>query len=117
WLEAEMQPLGNDRWTATVSFPANGYAEYTLCAWRDLFATWRKDTDKKFAAGLYITLELEEGRRLIAAAQARSGLPPDAAAGLADVLTAFAATADQREALTILTSEALVGLMQRAAPR
>ena len=117
WLEAEMQPLGNDRWTATVSFPANGYAEYTLCAWRDLFATWRKDTDKKFAAGLDITLELEEGRRLIAAAQARSGLPPDAAAGLADVLTAFAATADQREALTILTSEALVGLMQRAAPR
>ena len=60
--EEEMTYLVNDRWRATVTLPRIGPWRYTIIGWRDLFAHWRKDTAKKIAAGLDVTLETEEGR-------------------------------------------------------
>ena len=36
--------------------------DYTIIAWRDLFASWRDEVSKKHAAGLPLALELTEGR-------------------------------------------------------
>ena len=47
WKSVSMQPLVNDRWTA--SFPADRLGEYRfrIVAWPDELATWRRDFAKK----------------------------------------------------------------------
>jgi starch synthase (maltosyl-transferring) len=77
WLRVPMQLDGNDRWTATFAPPRPGRYLYAVEAWTNLFATWRRDFLAKRQAGQDVTLEAEEGRRLLAlleprdAAQAR----------------------------------------------
>jgi starch synthase (maltosyl-transferring) len=43
WQETEMTALGNDRWRAAFTVTDIGAYEYTVAAWADEFATWRKD--------------------------------------------------------------------------
>ncbi len=43
WREAEMQPLGNDRWRAEFTAGAPGRYRYTVTAWVDHFQTWLKE--------------------------------------------------------------------------
>ena len=66
--EHPMEFVINDRWQVELTLPEAGDYEFTLIAWRDLFATWRKEVTKKHAAGQDIALELEEGRQLLDAA-------------------------------------------------
>ncbi len=73
WAEVPMRPLGNDRWTASFPLQRLGRHLFRVEAWRDAFATWRDEVEKKHAAGLDLTLELEEGRLLLAAAAGRAG--------------------------------------------
>ncbi len=63
--EAPMVHLGNDRWGSTVSFDGPGLHEVVVEAWRDHFATWRHDVTLKAGAGQDISLEVEEGARLL----------------------------------------------------
>src|SRR5258708_9406866 len=64
-------------WTAIFTPPAPGRYLYAIEAWKDLFATWRRDLLAKRQAGMDVKLEIEEGRSLLAtlkprdAAQAR----------------------------------------------
>jgi starch synthase (maltosyl-transferring) len=64
WKSVPMQPLVNDRWTA--SFPAERLGEYRfrILAWPDELATWRRDYAKKLAAGVDSDLDREEGALL-----------------------------------------------------
>src|SRR5688500_18419984 len=48
--EVPMAPLVNDRWTATFLVPQPGRYEYTVQAWVDRFASWRRDLAKKLDA-------------------------------------------------------------------
>src|SRR5438270_14073424 len=43
WSEVSMVQAGNDRWTASFTLTAPGWHEYTVQAWVDWFATWRRD--------------------------------------------------------------------------
>jgi starch synthase (maltosyl-transferring) len=43
WQEVEMTPLVNDRWQAEIRAGEPGRYRYTVCAWVDHFATWRKE--------------------------------------------------------------------------
>ncbi len=43
WHEAEMSPLGNDRWRGSFVAEAIGRYRYTVCAWVDHFLSWRHD--------------------------------------------------------------------------
>src|SRR5690606_12846511 len=109
-------------WRCTVTFDSNRLHEYTFIAWRDLFATWRKDTAKKFAAGLDVELEVEEGRRLLEAAieQEREDGRAVAAAdirALTELLSACDSSRSGQHRLAMLRSEDTAALMQRAAPR
>ncbi len=74
WRETRMEPIGNDRFAATMPLARVGRHEFTIEAWRDVFATFRNELDKKSAAGLDVSLELMEGRLLIdqAVAHART---------------------------------------------
>lgn len=65
WSEVEMRPLVNDRWTASFALTEQGFYEYTIQAWVDWFATWRRDLTKKFDAGQDVASELLEGAELV----------------------------------------------------
>ncbi len=73
WHETPLLPLGNDRWGGAFEVDRNAEYEYTLEAWPDDFATWRREVTAKRAAGRPLALELEEGRALLRAARERAG--------------------------------------------
>jgi starch synthase (maltosyl-transferring) len=79
WREVFMDPIGNDRFAASFPLQRVGRHEFTIEAWRDVFATYRNELDKKFAAGLDVSLELIEGRLLVddSLAHARTLKKPD----------------------------------------
>ena len=72
WHETAMHPLGNDRWTASFPLSRPGLHHYQIRAWRDAYATFRDELTKKHAAGLPLTLELQEGVLVVEAATARA---------------------------------------------
>ena len=117
WQEAPLAFDENDRWRASVTFPENRLYQFTIIGWRDLYGTWRKEVAKKHAAGIDITLELEEGRRLLdAAAQSTRASEADRAE-LAGVTTTFNTLDTHGERLGLLSSDAVAAVMKRAATR
>ncbi len=65
WKEAPMSAGVNDRWTGRFAVTALGVYEYTLQAWVDRFASWRRDLAKKVEAHQDVASELLEGAELI----------------------------------------------------
>ncbi|MBM9594887.1 alpha-1,4-glucan--maltose-1-phosphate maltosyltransferase [Roseitranquillus sediminis] len=115
--EVEMTHVINDRWTATTSFPDIGPWGYSIIAWRDLFANWHKDTGKKIAAGLDVTLEAEEGRELVQAAlEARPRPSREDRKALKELLDQVTPAAPHQR-IDLLMSDAALELMLRAGPR
>jgi len=118
WQETEMAFLVNDRWSATITLPENRLYDFTICAWRDLYANWRKEIFKKHGAGLVISLELEEGRRLIEITLEQSTtLAAGDAEALSDLLQAVADVGDDAEKLKLLSAQPVVERMQRVGLR
>lgn len=78
WNETPMQPLINDRWTATCSLFENATYEYTIEAWGDPFRSWQHEFRKKFEGGV-TPLESEklEGAAIVRGAAERALLPAD----------------------------------------
>jgi starch synthase (maltosyl-transferring) len=64
WQRVPMAPLGNDRWSARFVPRELGHYEYTISAWVDHFATWRRDLAKREAAGQDVRVELLRGKQL-----------------------------------------------------
>src|SRR5947209_6250312 len=76
WAEVRMEPLINDRWTARFTAAALGRYEYTVQAWIDRFASWRRDLSRKADAGQDVHSDLLEGAALVRDTARRAG--PDA---------------------------------------
>ena len=51
WLEAPLEPLGNDRWTGGFKPAGLGRWQFTIEAWVDRRATLLDELDRKLAAG------------------------------------------------------------------
>ena len=119
-----MRFLVNDRWRGEAVLPEPGPYVYSFLAWRDLFASWLRDTEKKIAAGVKISLEIEEGRRLVDDACVSEFRPgsvgrADFEAGIAEIckVSERLAAADEAERLEILLQPETLALMKRAGPR
>lgn len=69
WSRTPMRHHGNDRWTATFTPDKVGRYLYAIEAWTDDFATWRRGTLAKQAAGQDIALDALEGAALVTRAQ------------------------------------------------
>src|SRR5689334_6067796 len=65
WEEASLTAGTNDTWTASFVVQQPGYYEYTVQAWIDAFATWRRDLRKRVDAGQDVKSELLEGAVLV----------------------------------------------------
>ncbi len=115
WSEAPMTPVDNDRWAGSFLLTEIGRWTYTIFAWRNLFATWRQDVAKKHDAGQPISLELIEGRELVARyAKAAKGDVADALKALARKLETVE---DEGVLLGVLESAETAALMRRAGLR
>ena len=66
WFRVPMALQDNDRWRATFTPHKPGRYVYAIEAWTDAFATWRRNFLAKRDAGMNVSLELEEGRNLLA---------------------------------------------------
>jgi starch synthase (maltosyl-transferring) len=66
WRETRMHLVNNDRWQASFPLLQVGLYEFVVEAWRDAFATFRDELAKKHKAGVDVSVELIEGRQLIA---------------------------------------------------
>ncbi|HET8943613.1 MAG TPA: alpha-1,4-glucan--maltose-1-phosphate maltosyltransferase, partial [Dehalococcoidia bacterium] len=72
WSEAPMDLLGNDRWRGAFPVDHLGIYLYTIKAWIDPFLTWRRDLEKRLAAGQKVPVEFERGAGLVRDAAARA---------------------------------------------
>jgi starch synthase (maltosyl-transferring) len=66
WFRVPMALRDNDRWRASFTPHKAGRYVYAIEAWTDVFATWRRHFLAKRDAGMDVSLELEEGRNLLA---------------------------------------------------
>ena len=65
WIEAPMEPIGNDRWHGSFPVDALGRWQYTITAWIDRWASWRWEIDRKLEGGQKdLSSELLEGAAL-----------------------------------------------------
>src|SRR5687768_12558681 len=71
WREVPLVAAGNDAWRASFPVTQLGRYHYTVLAWIDAFASWRHGLERKFTAGVDVSLELLEGALLVDAAIAR----------------------------------------------
>jgi starch synthase (maltosyl-transferring) len=118
WVEVSMRQLVNDRWRATVFFAEPGHHEFAIAAWRDLFASWRAEVAKKHDAGQKISLELEEGRRLLdAALRAKAGGTSSDRAALKALCAELEASPAEGDVFSVLMSDDVAVLMARCGPR
>jgi starch synthase (maltosyl-transferring) len=109
WQEVAMANLGNDRWAASFPLTRLGRHEFTVVAWKDQFATFSDELEKKHAAGVPLALELEEGRTLLLRAGAHDAT--------LRVLAERLASADETERLAALRDPDTRARMVAADPR
>ncbi|WP_293779695.1 maltotransferase domain-containing protein [uncultured Oxalicibacterium sp.] len=86
WQEVTMHLRDNDRWQAVLPLQRIGRHLFAVHAWRDHFATFRDELDKKHHAGLNVSLELQEGRLLIEKTLAQQGEGSEHVAALKKLL-------------------------------
>src|SRR5205809_7432445 len=67
WRESPMHLLDNDCWQGSFAVDTLGRYEYSVEAWVDQFASWRRDLSKKAGAGQDVSLELSEGAAFVGA--------------------------------------------------
>jgi starch synthase (maltosyl-transferring) len=72
WSVLPMRPLVNDRWIAQFRVDDLGRYVFTLQAWVDHFRTWRRDLQKKAAAGQDVAVDLLAGAELVGEAVNRA---------------------------------------------
>jgi starch synthase (maltosyl-transferring) len=65
WLEERMEPLVNDRWTATFSCDEPGRVEFTVVGWVDRYATWLRDIRAKVEARVATDVDFAIGAELL----------------------------------------------------
>ena len=65
WQKIPMRALGNDAWEASI-FPRKlGHYLFTVRAWVNTWHSFRVQLQKKHAAGVDVSLEVEEARRML----------------------------------------------------
>jgi starch synthase (maltosyl-transferring) len=115
WSETPLRPLINDRWTATFPLTKQGWCEYRITAWGDIFLSWRHEILTKWKAGVEdLSSEILEGAAITSAASQRAS--GDDARFLAEISSLLKET--EAPALPdVLSDPALLALMDIYADR
>ena len=115
WTEIEMKPTDNDRWTGSFVAEPQGRHEYTVEAWVDLFASWRRELSKKAEAGQDVSSELLEGAEFLALGAARAS--GEDSAWLNERARVLKREGDQAERVQAALDPAVADVMDRHPDR
>ncbi|MBU0724577.1 MAG: alpha-1,4-glucan--maltose-1-phosphate maltosyltransferase [Alphaproteobacteria bacterium] len=118
WQKSPMRLFDNDRWRGQIRFEAIGPHEYSIVAWLDLFAGWRRDTGRKRDAGQTIAVDLAEGQALLNRTLAESDrLEPADKNRLTALLAELGETPAEGDLFALLMSDEMAALMARGGLR
>lgn len=112
WQEVELAHVENDVWRASIVPTALGRHHYTVTAWIDEFASWRRGLERKVQAGSDVHVELLDGALLVDAAFERSRDP-----ALASFAAALRGDGDIGERIAVALGPALADAMAAAPDR
>ncbi|WP_339411368.1 alpha-1,4-glucan--maltose-1-phosphate maltosyltransferase [Pseudomonas sp. EA_35y_Pfl2_R5] len=115
WQRVAMEALGNDHWVASLTIETEGPAEFVIEAWHDVYASFRSELVKKFAAGVSVSMELQEGAELVRRICASA--PNSLKDQLADLVSRMEAAQSTEERVAILLDPAISELMRLAEYR
>ena len=115
WNESPMLVVGEDRQRGEFSVEKLGTYQYTLEAWIDRFATWRRALVRKAEAKVDVSVELQVGARLVREAATRASGAD--AKQLRDAASRLAADARPRERVRLALRDDLAALMSRNPDR
>jgi len=115
WQERPLAPLVNDRWAGRFEITDLGRYEFTVEAWVDAFASWRRDLEKKFDAGQDVGSELLEGGVHIRNAADRA-VGADAER-LREIADQVAGSQEAAERVAVALGDELALLMERYPDR
>ncbi|WP_150302759.1 alpha-1,4-glucan--maltose-1-phosphate maltosyltransferase [Pseudomonas saliphila] len=100
WQRVPLEYVANDLWRARFVPDRLGRMEFAIEAWVDTYATYCDELKKKFAAGVPVPLELEEGEQLLR--EVKSHASSDLAAVLDGVLQQLAEVTEVDDKVTIM---------------
>jgi starch synthase (maltosyl-transferring) len=112
WRETPMQPLVNDRWQGFFEVRELGRYRFTLMAWVDAFGTWRRDLQKRVAAGQDIALQFLIGAQLIE--DTTADLKRSEAAQLRTYMEQLRSDAVEETKLRVSLDDELAAMMARS---
>jgi starch synthase (maltosyl-transferring) len=115
WNESPMLIVGEDRQRGEFAVDQLGTHHYTLEAWIDHFATWRRALVRKAEAKLDVSVELEVGAGLVRDAALRASGAD--AKQLRDAASRLTAEARPRERIRLALSDDLAALIGRHPDR
>ena len=115
WRESPMSFFDNDRWTGEFTVDVNTMWEYRIEAFPDPIGSWQEEMEKKLAANVDVTSELQEGFLIYAEMLERAD---DAArTRLADAIDRARAAATPHDALAILQETSVTDVVARYRSR
>jgi len=65
WHVAPLRTIGNDQWEGSFTPPHSGRVSFAVEAWIDEYASYCDELRKKYAAGVPVDLEVQEGGLLL----------------------------------------------------
>jgi starch synthase (maltosyl-transferring) len=111
WRRAPMRHYENDRWSAVFTPEEIGWHQYTISAWTDEFATWRRSFQLKAKAGAISEVDAMEGAALLSKAQCNAA--SEHAQVLSDSWNAFLQSGDADLLLSDRVAEAMTASQLR----
>jgi starch synthase (maltosyl-transferring) len=104
WTLVPMKAFPNDVWRAEFTVQQLGVHLYTVEAWVDAFATWRRDLKKRVDAGQDVAVELLSGARLLQQTSERASGPD------AELLARWAGTIANPTSVALALSDVVADL-------
>lgn len=115
WQSVPMISAGQDLWCASFTVQEIGRYRYTAEAWIDRFRTWRRDLEKRFAAGKELSAEFLMGADMLrSAATSATG---DDAERLRSAAEKLASRLNPKLLVALAWDPGLLELMDRYADR
>ena len=113
WRRVPMRHIGNDIWMGGFIIEEETLYYYTVEAWIDEFATWRKSVSKKHEAGQDIKVELLIGAQIIQ--ESIKKCAPSESKELKEVIKKLKSDTGREETVSVALSDNLLGLIKRCA--
>jgi starch synthase (maltosyl-transferring) len=114
WSEVEMEPLGNDRWTACFAVDRIGLWQYAVSCWIDHLTTWRESFARRIDAE-DVRVAAKTGAELVAMSASRA--PADVRELLARLAHDLGEEHDPQVLRALARNDTLFALARRHAPR